>query len=206
MLWGCYAKDWVLEAGSNRISHVKRDRRPVKEQVKSGFLIGGKIVAAICIAAAFFSGCALLQAATSSEIIIGWLLIIVSIIVMAFTVRFWAAGFVGFIGCAALRLLAGTLFASSLHVSPLLMLSVAASLFAMGILCVRFASGKPHISQIDRACLVLAAICVLLSVPLMDSYRSVAVLNVGNIALVLSWLTARASRQARQSAHADEIE
>jgi hypothetical protein len=193
---------WALEAQSHRISDVRRDRRPVKEQVKSGFLIAGKLVAAFCIAASFLSGCALVQeAASSSEIVIGWLLITLSIVVMAFTVRFWAAGFVGFIAYAALRLLGGTLFASSLRVSPLHMLSVAASLFAMSILCIRFASGKRSITQIDRASLVLAAICALLSVPLMDSYRSVAVLNVGNVALVLSWLAARASRQARQSVH-----
>ena len=125
-------------------------------------------------------------------------------VVMAFTVRFWAAGFIGFIAYAALRLLGGTLFASSLRVSPLHMLSVAASLFAMSILCIRFAPGKPRITQIDRASLVLAAICALLSLPLMDSYGSVAVLNVGNVALVLSWLAARASRQARRSVHNTE--
>jgi hypothetical protein len=174
----------------------------VKEQVKSGFLIAGKLVAAFCIAAAFLSGCALVpEAASSSEIVIGWLLIALSIVVMAFTVRFWAAGFVGFIAYAALRLLGGTRFASSLRVSPLHILSVAASLFAMSILCIRFASGKPNITQIDRAALVIAAICALLSLPLMDSYRSAVVLNVGNVALVLSWLAARASRQARQSVH-----
>jgi hypothetical protein len=120
---------------------------------------------------------------------------------MAFTARLWAAGFVGFIAYAALRLLGGTRFTSSLRVSPLHMLSVAASLFAMSILCFRFASSKPRITQIDRASLVLAAICVLLSLPLMDSYRSVAMLNVGNAALVLSWLAARASHQTRQSVH-----
>jgi hypothetical protein len=86
----------------------------MKEQVKSGFLIAGKLVAALCIAAAFLSGCALVEeAASSAEIVIGWLLIAVSIVVMAFTVRFWAAGFVGFIAYAALRLLGGTLVARS---------------------------------------------------------------------------------------------
>jgi hypothetical protein len=184
---------------------VRLNRQPVKEQVKSGFLIAGKLVAAFCIAAAFLSGCALVQeAASSSEIVIGCQLITLTIVVMAFTVRFWAAGFVGFIAYAALRLLGGTLFARSLHLSPLYMLSVAASLFAMSILCVRFASGKASIPQIDRASLILAAICALLSLPLMDSYGSVAVLNVGNVALVLSWLAARASRQARQSVHNTE--
>ena len=134
----------------------------------------------------FLSGCALVQqAASSSEIVMGGCSS--------------PSAFVGFIAYAALRLLGGTLVARSLRVSPLHMLSVAASLFAMSILCIRFASGKPRITQIDRASVLLAAICALLSLPLMDSYRSVAVLNVGNIALVLSWLAARASRQARQS-------
>ncbi len=202
MLSRFFINYWVLEVQSHRISNVRRDNRPVREQAKSGFLIAGKLVAAFCIAAAFLSGCALVQeAASSSEVVIGWLLIILSIVVTAFTVRFWAAGFVGFIAYAALRLLAGTLFSSSLRVSPLHMLSVAASLFAMSILCIRFASGKPRITQIDRASLVLAAICALSSLPLMDSYRSVAVLNIGNVALVLSWLAARASRQTRESVH-----
>jgi hypothetical protein len=157
----------------------------VKEQVKSGSLIAGKFVAAFCIAAVFLSGCALIkEGASSSQTVIGWLVITLSIVAMAVTVRLWAAGFVGFVAYAGLRLFGGTLFASSLRVSPLYMLSVAASMFAMSMLCIRFVSRKPRIARIDRASLVLAAICVLLSLSLMDSYRSVAVLNVGNVALV----------------------
>jgi hypothetical protein len=184
------------------MSHVRRDKRSVKEQVKSGFLIAGKLVSAFCIATAFLTGCALVhEAASSSKIVIGWLLITLSIVVMALTVRFWAAGFFGFIAYGALRLFGGTLFASSLRVPPLYILGVVGSWLAMSILSMRFASGKLRVTQIDRASLVLAAICVLLSLPLMDSYRSVAVLNVGNVALLLSWLAARASRQTRQSVH-----
>ncbi len=180
---------------------MRRDNRPVKSQVKSGFLIAGKLVAAFCIAAVFLSGCALIQErASSSQTVIGWLLIAISIVVMAVTVRFWAAGFIGFVAYAGLRFFGGTLFASSLRVSPFFMLSLAASMFAMSMLCIRFVSHNPHITGIDRASLVLAATCVLLSLPL-DSYRSVAVLNVGNVVLVLSWLAARISHQARQSVY-----
>lgn len=192
----------ISEVWSHRASDVRRDRRPVTEQVKSGFIIAGKLVAAFCIAAVFLSGCALIrEGASLSQTVIGWLLITLSIVVMAITVRFWAAGFAGFVALATLRLFGGTIFASSLRVSPLYMLGFAASMFVMSILCIRFVSRRPHITRIDRASLVLAAICVLSSLPLMDSYRSVAALNVGNVALVFSWLAARASRQARQSVH-----
>jgi hypothetical protein len=181
---------------------VKRDRRPVREQVKSGFLIAGKLVAAFCIAVVFLSGCALVhEAASSSQTAIGWLLIILSIVVMASTVRFWAAGFVGFIAYGALRCFGGTLFASSLRVSALLMLSVAASLLAMSVLSIRFVSRKPRITRIDRASLVIAAVSVLSAFTLMDSYRGVATLNVGNLALLLSWWAARASRKTPHSIH-----
>jgi hypothetical protein len=123
----------------------------VKEQVKSGFLIAGKLVAGFCIATVFLSGCALIEEGNgSSQTVIGWLLITLSIVVMAVTVRVWAAGFVGFVAYAALRLFGGTLFASSLRVSPLYMLSLAGSMFAMGMLCIRFVSRKPHITRIDR--------------------------------------------------------
>jgi hypothetical protein len=159
-------------------------------------------VAAFCIAATFMAGCAFVQTAgISYQTAFGWMLIIVSIVVMATTVRFWAAGFFGFIAYGALRCLGGTLFASSLHVSALDMLSVTASLFAMSILCIRFASGKPRITRTDRASLVVAAICVLLAFPLMDSYKSVAVLNIGNVALLLSWWAAQTSRHTPHSTH-----
>lgn len=186
---------------------MRRDRRQVKEQVKSGLLIAGKLVSAFCIAAIFLSGCALVREAPSSfQTAIGGLLIILSIVVMAGTVRFWAAGFVGFIAYGALRCFGGTLFASSLRVSAPLMLSVAVSLLAMSILSIRFVSPKPRIARIDRASLVIAGICSLLALILMDSYRGVAVLNVGNLALLLSWWAARASRQTPHSVHNTAID
>ncbi len=197
---------WVSEVRSHRIGDVRHDRRPVKEQVESGFLIAVKFVSAFCIAVTFFSGYGLIhEAGSSSQSAVGWLLINFSVIVMAVTVRVWAAGFVGFTAYAALRVLVGTLFLTSWHVSPLLMLRVAGSLLAMSVLGVRFASGNRRVTQIERASLVLAAICVLLSLLLMDSYRSVGVLNVGNVALGFSWFATRSSRRqsVRNSAAID---
>jgi hypothetical protein len=174
----------------------------VKEQVKSGFLITGKLVAGFCVAGVFLSGCGLVhEGSSSSQTAIGGLLITLSIVVMAGTVRFWAAGFVGLTALGALRCFGGTLFASSLRVSAPLMLSVSVSLFAMSIVSIRFLSPKTRITRIDRASLVIAAICVLLAFVLMDSYRSAAVLNFGNLALLLSWWAARASRQTSHSVH-----
>jgi hypothetical protein len=145
------------------------------------------------------------EASSSSQTAIGGLLIILSIVGMAGTVRFWAAGFVGFVAYAALRCFWGTLFVGSLRVAAPLMLSVAASLFAMSILSIRFVSPKPRITRIDRASLVIAATCVLLALILMDSYKGVAVLNVGNLALLLSWWAARASRQTPHSIHSTAV-
>jgi len=162
----------------------------VKEQVKSGLLIAGKLVAAFCIAAVFLSGCALVrEPGSSSEILIGLLLVALSIAVMTVTVKFWVAGFVGFIAYAALRCVAGSLFVSSSHV--LLMLSLGASFLAMSVLGVHSASNKRQISEIDRAALVVAATCALLAFVMMDSYKSVAILNVGNIGMLFSWWVSR---------------
>ena len=181
---------------------MRRDRRPVKEQVKSGFGIAGKLLAAFGIATVFLSGCKLVQeSASSSQVALGWLLITLSIVVMAITVRFWVEGFIGFIAYVALRSLVGTLFAGSLHLSPLYMLTVGASLLAMSILCIPLALRKRRITKADRALVVLAAICALLSLPFMSSYRSVAVLNAGNVALLLSWFADRASGQTQHSVH-----
>ena len=171
------------------------------EQVKSGFVIAAKLLSAFCIAATFIAGCELVEeAGILRQITTGWLLIIASIIVMTTTVRFWAAGFVAFIAYVSLRLLGGALFTSfSLHVSALLLLSLAASFFAMSLLGLRFASGKSPITQIDRISLLVAAACVLLSFRLMDTYKSVAMLNVGNVVLLLSWWLARTSRHSSHS-------
>jgi hypothetical protein len=71
----------------------------------------------------------------------------------------------------------------------------------MSILSIRFVSPKTRITRIDRASLVIAATCVLLGLVQIDSYRGVAVLSVGNTALLLSWWAARASRVTPHSIH-----
>jgi len=75
----------------------------------------------------------------------------------------------------------------------------------MSILSIRFVSPKPRITRIDRASLVIGATSVLLALVLLDSYRGVAVLNVGNLALLLSWWAARASRQTPRSLHSTAV-
>ena len=181
---------------------MNRDRRPVVEQVKSGFRIVGKMLAAFAIAVTFMLGCELIRAPRHSQIALGWVLVIMSVLAMTATVRFWAAGFFGFIAYGALRSLGVVFVADVFHVSRLYMVIVSASVLAMAILSHRFISKKLHITPIDRASIVTAAGCVLLTVLFGDTYKSVAVFNAGNFSLLPSWWAARISRLNRHRSHA----
>jgi hypothetical protein len=180
---------------------MNRDRRPVGEQVKSGFRIVGKMLVAFAIAVTFMAGCELSRAPRPSQIVLAWVLITMSVLVMTTTVRFWAAGFFGFIAYGALRSLGGVFFADVFHVSRLYMAIVSASVFAMAILSHRFTSKKLHITPIDRASLVIAAGCVLLTFLFGDTYKGIVVFNAGNLFLLLSWWIARKSRHNRHHSH-----
>jgi len=178
--------------------NMNRDSRPVVEQVKSGFRIVGKMLVAFAIAVTFMAGCELIRAPRySSQLVLGWVLIVMSILVMITTVRFWAAGFFGFIAYGALRSLGGVFVADVFHVSRLYMAIVSVSAFAMAMLSHRFTSRKVHITPIDSASIVIAASCVLVTVLFGDTYKSLVVFNMGNLALLLSWWTARISRHNR---------
>jgi len=182
--------------------NMNRDRRPVIEQVKSGFRIVGKMLVAFAIAVTFTAGCELIRAPRhSAQTVLGSVLIIVSILVMTTTVRFWAAGFFGFIAYCALRFLSGVFLADTFHVSRFYMAIVSASAFAMAILSYRFTPKKFHITAIDRASIVIAAGCVLLTFLSGDTYKGIAVFNAGNLSLLISWGAARISRHNRHRSH-----
>jgi len=181
---------------------MNRDRRPVIEQVKSGFRIVGKMLVAFAIAVTFMAGCELIRAPRYSyQFALGWVLVLVSILVMATCVKFWAAGFFGFIAYGAYRSLGGVFVADVFHVSRQYMVIVSVSAFAMAILSFRFTSKQFHIRAIDRASIVIAACCVLLTFLFGDNYRGLAVFNFGNLSLLLSWLVDRASRHNRRKSH-----
>jgi hypothetical protein len=186
----------------HRMWDMNRDRRPVIKQVKSSFRIVGKIVVAFAIAATFMAGCELSRTPRQSQIALGWVLIMMSILVMTTTVRFWAAGFFGFIAYGALRSLGGIFFASVYQVSRLHMVILSASLFVMAILSHRFISRKLHITPLDRASLVIAAGSVLLALLFGDTYKAMVVFNAGNLSLLLSWWIAWKSPQDRHKGHA----
>jgi hypothetical protein len=103
---------------------------------------------------------------------------------------------------AALRFLGGVFFADAFRVSRLYMAIVCASAFAMAILSHRFTSKKLRITAIDRASIVMAAGCVLLTFLFGDTYKAIAVFNAGNLSLLLSWWAARTSRYDRHKSHA----
>jgi hypothetical protein len=190
---------WPDQAAWN----MKPDRRSVAEQVKSGFRIVGKMLIAFAFAATFMAGFELIRAPRYfSQTVLGWVLIIVSLLVMTTTVRFWAAGFFGFIAYGALRSLGGVLVADAYHVSRLYMAIISVSAFTMVILSHRFASRKLHFTSIDRASIVIAASCVLLTFLLGNTYRGIVVFNAGNLCLFLSWCAARISRHNRHKSQA----
>jgi hypothetical protein len=119
------------------------------------------------------------------------------------TVRFWAAGFSGFVGCGAFRLLGGVLAANAYHVPRLYMAALSASIFLMFILSIRFASKKWQITPVDRISVVIAASSMLVSFLMGNTYEGVLVFNVGNVALLLSWFAARTARHHRHSKHTE---
>jgi hypothetical protein len=192
----------VWLAARHKMWSMNRDKRPVVEQVKSGFRIVGKMLVAFAIAVTFMAGCELIRGQRNSQIVLGWVLIMMSILVMTTTVRFWAAGFFGFIAYGALRSLGGIVVSDAFHVSRLYMVVVSVSAFAMAILSHRFTSRKLHIRPIDRASIVIAAGCVLLTFLFGDTYKGIAVFNAGNLSLLVSWWAARISKHNPHKSHA----
>ena len=182
---------------------MDRDRRPVIEQVKSGFRIVGKMLVAFAIAVTFMAGSAVIRTPRYSyQLALGWALILISLLVMTTTVRFWAAGFFGFIAYGAFRCLGGVFVADVFHISRLYMVIVSVSAFAMALLSYRFTSRRLNITAIDRASIVIAASCVLLTFLFGDNYSGLAVFNAGNVSLLVSWAVARLSRNNHHKTHA----
>ncbi len=183
-----------------------RDRRPVGVQVKSGFIIVGKMLAAFGIAVAFMGGVTIarnLSPRYEHQTELGWLLIMLSIVIMFTTVRFWAAGFCGFVGYAALRSLVVVLFADALHVSRLYIAAMSASIIAVFLLSIRFTSKKWKITPLDRISIVIAACSVLIFFQLSNSYQALLVFNIGSVALLASRIGARAANQHQHTKHTE---
>jgi hypothetical protein len=72
----------TLRTIGSRISSMKRDRRPVAEQVRSGFVIVGKMLAAFGIAVVFLAGSTLIRTLphTRNQVALGWLLVGLSVL------------------------------------------------------------------------------------------------------------------------------
>jgi hypothetical protein len=136
---------------------MKHDKRPPLEQVKSGFRITRKMLAALAVALVFYGGCAIIKNSQHpSGWILGIIIIALSTITMAATVRFWMAGFAGFIAFGAWRSLGGIFFAKANHLSTQYKAVFAVTIFAMAILCYRFTSKKFLLRPLDRASIVIA--------------------------------------------------
>jgi hypothetical protein len=184
---------------------MRHDTRPVGEQVKSGFIIVAKILAAFGIAVTFLSGSTLIRSLprTWNHFTLGWLIVALSIAAMFTTVRFWAAGFCGFVGYGAFRSLGGILVAGAYHVPRLYMAALSASIFLMFLLSIRFTSKKWQITPVDRISAVIAASSMLVALLMGNTYEGVLVFNAGNVALLLSWFAARTAKHHRHSRHTE---
>lgn len=137
---------------------------------------------------------------SSYDSFLGATIVVVSIVTMAATVRFWMDGFAGFIAYGAVRSVGGVFFAKSFHVSTQYVVIFSIFLFTMAFLSYRFTAKRFVLRPVDRASIVIAAVCLLASLLFGNTYRSLAIFAVGDFALFLSWL-ADERRKAHRRAH-----
>lgn len=176
---------------------MPRDKRPPLEQVKSGFRIVGRMLAVFGVALGFIVGCVKIQTPElPHDLLFGIVLVVLSIGIMVGTARYWAAWFFGLVAYCAWRCLSrGFLLASAHHISMLLMAGMFTGLLVMAFLTYCFTSKRYTLTQLDRATLVIAAVCLLLTTTLFaDTYRTAIVFSLGVVSLFVSWLAHRISR------------
>ncbi len=179
---------------------MPRDKRPPLEQVKSGFRIVGRMLAVFSVALGFLIGCRKIQIPQlPHDPLIGIIIVVLSVGIMIATARYWAAWFFGLVAYCAWRFLSrGFFLASVSHTSMLLMAGSFAGTLAMAFLTYRFTSKRYTVTALDRATLVIATICLLLTIVFFaDTYRSAVVFSVGVVALFVSWLAHRISKYQR---------
>src|SRR6266852_8593021 len=80
---------------------MKRDERSITEQVKSGFRIVGAILASFAAFLVFGTGYRYVTGPEQQHVVIGWILLLATVVTMLVSVRLWANWFCGIVSYAA---------------------------------------------------------------------------------------------------------
>ena|SRR6266849_3793383 len=82
---------------------MKRDERSITEQVKSGFRIVGAILASFAAFLVFGTGYRYVTGPEQQHVVIGWILLLATVVTMLVSVRLWANWFCGIVSYIAVR-------------------------------------------------------------------------------------------------------
>ncbi len=82
---------------------MRRDQRSVREQVKSGLRIAGEILASFAAFLAFSTGYSYVARPEQQRVVIGWIILVTTVVIMFASVRVWANWFCGVVSYIAVR-------------------------------------------------------------------------------------------------------
>lgn len=135
------------------------DKRPVAEQVKSGFKIAGAILISFAAFVLFIFGYNNVVNPEKQHIALGWALLIAVAATLLFTVRFWAAWFCGVASYMAVRSTFLIFFVHRGKLSVPIAIGLTVSLWVIALLSVKVYK-KHNFSKCDHVGITTAAICL----------------------------------------------
>jgi hypothetical protein len=135
------------------------DKRPVIEQVKSGFKIAGAILISSAAALSFISGYIDVVTPEKGHVALGWAILVVVTATLLFTVRFWANWFCGVASYLAVRSTFLIFFVHKGTLSFPVAIGLTVSLWLIAIFSIR-SYKKRTFSKFDQLSITAAAICV----------------------------------------------
>jgi hypothetical protein len=135
------------------------DKRPVSEQVKSGFKITGAILVSFAAVVLFIIGYTDVVTPEKQHVALGWTILVATAATLMFTVRFWANWFCGVASYLAVRSTFLIFFAHKGKLSLPIAVGLTVSLWLMAILSIRFYK-KRKFSKFDQIGITTAAICL----------------------------------------------
>jgi hypothetical protein len=135
------------------------DKRPVIEQVKSGFKIAGAILTSFAAVILFTVSYVDVTTPERQHVALGWMILITIAATLLFTVRFWATWFCGVASYLAVRSTLLIFFAHKGKLSLPIAIGITVSLWLIAILSIKFYK-KRGFSKFDQICITTAALCL----------------------------------------------